>query len=165
MITLQNMKVCLLGRPGVGKTSLVRRFVSNTFSDEYLSTLGVRIERKRVTTADTDVNLLVWDIHGEGDSLVVTPKFLDGASAYILVVDQTLPETADAVLEFERRLTTISPAPTIVAVNKTDLGAETDKRLSNFAPFVSDIVLTSAKDGSGVEDAFSAVANLALSAR
>ncbi len=159
-----NKKICLLGRSSVGKTSLVQRFISNTFSEEYLSTIGVRIERKRVAVNDTDVNLLVWDIHGEGDSLVVTPQFLQGAAAYLLVVDCTRPETADAVHDFEERLTQVSPAPTIVAINKTDLqeGTELDDRLTNFPSFVSGVVSTSAKDGSGVEEAFSRVAELVL---
>lgn len=156
-------KVCLLGWPAVGKSSLVRRFVSDTYSDKYLSTIGVRIERKQVRSNGRDVNLLIWDIHGEGDSLVVSPEFLRGTAAYLFVVDGTRPDTVEALAEFEERVTEIAPAPAVVAINKTDLGPDTtaiQDYLLNVPSLFNDMVHTSAKDGSGVQEAFSNVAEL-----
>lgn len=58
-------KICLIGDFGVGKTSLIRRFVENQFSDEYLSTVGVKISRKPVDIpGGSVVQLLIWDLEG-----------------------------------------------------------------------------------------------------
>ena len=59
------LKVCLVGAPAVGKTSLVRRYVEGAFSEEYLTTIGVRISRKRVEVNGEPVGLVVWDINGD----------------------------------------------------------------------------------------------------
>ena len=58
-------KICMLGAFAVGKTSLVQRFVNSIFSEKYQTTIGVKIDQKLVQTGDTEVNLMLWDIHGE----------------------------------------------------------------------------------------------------
>ena len=55
-------KICLLGAFGVGKTSLTRRFVSSIFSDAYLTTVGVKIDKKTLDVGTTPVSLVIWDI-------------------------------------------------------------------------------------------------------
>ena len=61
-------KICLIGDYGVGKTSLIRRFVDRQFSDKYLSTVGVKISRKSVEATDSQqqkklkLQLLIWDL-------------------------------------------------------------------------------------------------------
>ncbi len=57
----------MLGAFGVGKTSLVRRYVQSLFSDAYLTTVGVKIDKKTVTVGNEPVTLLLWDIAGEDD--------------------------------------------------------------------------------------------------
>ena len=47
-MTVLEKKICMMGAPGVGKTSLVRRFVDSVFSEKYLSTIGVKIDKKSV---------------------------------------------------------------------------------------------------------------------
>jgi len=60
-------KICMLGSFSVGKTSLVSRFVSTVFSDKYLTTVGVKIDKKALTVGGEDVTLMLWDIYGEDD--------------------------------------------------------------------------------------------------
>jgi len=60
-------KVCMLGAFAVGKTSLVQRFVNSIFSVKYQTTIGVKIDQKMISLGETEVNLLLWDIHGEDD--------------------------------------------------------------------------------------------------
>ena len=57
-------KICLLGPFAVGKTSLIRRFVDSIFSDKYLTTIGVKIDKKALTIENKDINLMIWDIVG-----------------------------------------------------------------------------------------------------
>ena len=160
-------KICLLGAPGVGKTSLVRRFVSATFSDDYLTTIGVKIERKSIEVDGTELKLMIWDIHGEEGSLTVAPSFLKGASGYLLVIDGSRPETTDTIIELRERLATGGfDAPIVVVGNKADLvseWSEVDSRLSA-AENAGDLarVTASAKTGDGVEDAFLALGRAML---
>jgi small GTP-binding protein len=55
-------KVVLVGHFGVGKSSLVRRFVQNTFSDNYIVTIGVHILKKEIKINDLDLTLIIWDL-------------------------------------------------------------------------------------------------------
>ncbi|MHA1115798.1 MAG: ADP-ribosylation factor-like protein, partial [Candidatus Heimdallarchaeaceae archaeon] len=58
-------KIVLIGDAGVGKTSIVRRFVTGLFNPAYIITLGTTIMKKEVEYIDTIVNLAIWDIGGQ----------------------------------------------------------------------------------------------------
>ena len=66
MAALQK-KICMLGAFSVGKTSLVKRFVQSIFSEAYLTTVGVKIDKKTVELDDRSVTLILWDLAGEDD--------------------------------------------------------------------------------------------------
>ncbi len=160
-------KVCMLGATGVGKTSLVRRFVESIFSEDYLSTVGVKVDRKVVTLDGRDVTLLLWDIHGEHGSLEVLPAYLSGSSAHLVVIDAArAAETAEVALTvLERSEASLGPTPYVVALNKADLvedWAATEAAVSVLAAGASAILRTSAKTGERVEAAFSDVATAAV---
>ena len=80
-------KVCMLGGTGVGKTSLVSQFVTSLFSDSYMTTIGVKVDKKVVAVEDREVTLVLWDIYGEDEFQTVRPSYLRGASGYLLVAD------------------------------------------------------------------------------
>ena len=61
-------KVCVLGAFGVGKTTLIRRFVESIFSDAYLTTVGVKVDKKTLTVGTEPLTLILWDIAGRGRS-------------------------------------------------------------------------------------------------
>ena len=87
-------KICLIGSFAVGKTSLTRRFVSNEFSDDYLTTLGVKIERRDVEYGRTKtVNLMIWDLAGRDEFAQVQKSYLVGAAGLLFVADGTRRET------------------------------------------------------------------------
>src|ERR1700690_1631558 len=98
-------KVCLLGGFGVGKTSLVRRYVQSIFSDAYLTTVGVKIEKKMVNVGAADVALILWDIAGEDDIKSIRTSYLRGTAGYLLVVDVTRSETLDVAKSIQARVT------------------------------------------------------------
>lgn len=165
-MSLYRFKVVMLGAPSVGKTSLVRQFVHSVFEDSYISTLGAKVERKNVEIDGKKVNLLLWDIHGETDGLIVTPSYLQGAHAAILVFDSMRPETIEMSLELGRRVREQSPDAKLYAVaNKSDLAVELDIALDVDAWAARaelPITLTSAKTGEGVEDLFVSIAANAI---
>jgi small GTP-binding protein len=92
-------KICLLGDFNVGKTSLVRRFIEDKFSDRYLSTVGVKVSRKSLNvTTDRQrhqLNLLIWDLEGNTKFKSITPNYLKGASGSIIVADLSRSDTLD----------------------------------------------------------------------
>ncbi len=156
-------KVCLLGAAGVGKTSLVRRWVESMFSDDYLSTVGVKIDRKRVMVGDTEVTLLIWDIHGENDTLEIRPAYTRAAAAHLVVVDASRPETATVAAGLVDRFA--RDVPFVLALNKADLvdsWEQPARAVAHLEALAAASLRTSAKEGVEVDQAFTALATAAL---
>jgi small GTP-binding protein len=151
-------KVCMLGSFSVGKTSLVSRFVSSVFSDKYLTTVGVKIDKKALSMEGTDVALMVWDIYGEDDFQKLRMSYLRGASGYLLVVDGTRRATLDVALGIQRTVTEqVGPIPFLLCLNKADLRDQWEIDLELVAERARTgwlVLETSAKLGIGVEEAF-----------
>lgn len=151
-------KICLLGAFGVGKTSLVRRYVASLFSDAYLTTVGVKVDKKLMTIGDQEIALILWDIAGEDDVSAVRLSYLRGAAAFLLVVDGTRPETLETAESIQARvIAEVGPIPFIVLLNKADLEPEWTlpaARMDALASAGWTFRRTSAKTGDGVEAAF-----------
>jgi small GTP-binding protein len=154
-------KICLLGAFGVGKTSLTRRFVDSIFSDTYLTTVGVKIDKKAVAVGTNTVNLLIWDIAGEDEVSAVRTSYLRGAAGYLLVVDVTRAQTLEVARSIRDRVAAeIGDTPFLCLLNKTDV-AEWDvgaTRIEELERAGWTMLRTSAKTGEGVEAAFDELA-------
>src|SRR5580765_6356878 len=110
----------MLGGFGVGKTSLVSRFVHSIFSDTYLTTIGVKIDKKTVDVDAERVDMVVWDIHGEDEFQKVRMSYLRGASGYLLVVDGTRRASLDVALGLHANAREmLGQVPAILAINKS----------------------------------------------
>lgn len=115
----------MLGGFAVGKTSLVRRFVSNVFSDHYQTTIGVTVEKKHVMVDDQEVLLMLWDLYGEDEFQHVRDSYVLGSSGYILVLDGTRKSTLDTALALQQLIVkTVGPVPFVSIINKSDLRSE-----------------------------------------
>lgn len=115
-------KICMLGTFSVDKTSLVRQFVSSIFDDKYLTTVGVKIDKKIVTAADKDISLMLWDLAGEDTYNSIKASYLRGASGCIIVIDGTGPKTLDVARDIIQLVTdNIGDVPIVIALNKADL--------------------------------------------
>jgi small GTP-binding protein len=151
-------KVCMVGVFATGKTSLVRQFVYSKFSQRYHSTVGVKIDRKRVTMGDRDINMLLWDLEGRDGVQELQTSYLRGASGVIYVCDGTRPETFEQVFELRTLVDqTLGDVPSVLALNKTDLTSEWgigDAQLARIEQGKWHALQTSAKTGQGVEEAF-----------
>jgi len=151
-------KICMLGSFGVGKTSLVARFVQGIFSGKYLSTVGVKIDKKQVKVGDQDVLLLLWDLAGEDSRSQVQTSYLKGAAGYFLVCDGTFAEslvTAKSI--HQRAIEAVGKIPFMLIVNKSDLWNRWEITVPELEKLESEgwkIQITSAKSGEGVDKMF-----------
>ena len=155
-------KVCILGPTGVGKTSLIKQFVEGIFSEKYKTTIGVKIDKKQVNKEGRGVQLLLWDLEGIDRYCGFNPRYLRGASAYIVVVDQTRSQSLLEGMEILELAKEHYPdIPAFFVVNKTDLPTSwhwSEEELTTYAQRFTSLTKTSAKTGENVENLFSTIA-------
>jgi small GTP-binding protein len=160
-------KICMIGDFSVGKTSLVARFVRQTFSEKYLTTVGVKIDTKLVKLADErDVKLVLWDIAGNDALTTATSSYLRGSAGFLLVLDGTRRPTWNSALTLrEAVIKQLGEKPFIMLLNKADLEEqwEIDQQLiDEKAQQGWTLFKTSAKTGMNVEEAFAELATQML---
>jgi hypothetical protein len=155
-------KICLLGAYAVGKSSLVRRYVHSEYDDRYLTTVGVKVEKKECVVGDHRVSLVIWDLHGEDRWQAVRASYLRGTAGALLVADGTRLESLQVMGQLRERLLEQNPEAVVVTlVNKVDreedfvLSRDEWRSRVDWGP----IVFTSALTGDGVEEAFQTLAN------
>ena len=158
-------KICLLGDPAVGKTSLIRRFVDDTFEENYVSTIGTNVLSKIVnlyfpeTGETTVIKLLIWDIAGQKAISDIHASYYHGAEGALIVCDITRKETLahlpDWIYHY-RKITNNSAC--VILANKSDLNykksfefSETERMAKSYD---THYFSTSAKTGDGVENSF-----------
>ena len=165
-------KICLIGDYGVGKTSLIRRFVDRQFSDKYLSTVGVKISRKSIELSDSEqqknitLQLLIWDIEGSTKFKGVSESYFQGAKGAIIVGDVTRPESLENISEHIKAFSKVNPqGKTVVALNKSDLiDAEYLAKYCQLYSFTDNnsfvsTYASSAKSGTNVDEIFTTLAH------
>lgn len=164
------VKVALVGDKAVGKTSLIRRFVTDQFDDRYLLTLGTKVTKKVVTVPfpkedlTVTVDMAIWDIMGQIAFRDLTKEaYFFGASGVLAVVDLTRHETLDGLSDWTSAVESVAGrVPIVLAVNKKDLEAQAayDRRyIGSVASRIGcSFLLTSAKTGENVEVVFRALA-------
>ena len=142
-------KILLLGDFHVGKTSLIRRYVDNTFDDSYLTTIGVKISKKQIRLEDEIYELLIWDIEGATPQKKIPQSYFRGASGAIFVADVSREESIRNLKEHIRDFQEINQHESyVIAYNKADLLSENQQK--NF-PLNKNAFLTSAKEGMNVQ--------------
>jgi small GTP-binding protein len=155
-------KICMLGGFSVGKTSLVKRFVSSAFSESYLTTVGVKIDKKTVDLGDRTVNLILWDVAGEDDVSTVRMSYLRGSAGYVLVADGTRLSTLEVALSLRARVEAeLGALPFVLLLNKSDLQdqwAIDSAKMDELRQTGWSVRPSSARTGEGVEDAFTELA-------
>ncbi|MFK7935782.1 MAG: Rab family GTPase [Saprospiraceae bacterium] len=155
---MYSKKVILTGSFGVGKTSLFNRFIANTFNERYLTTIGVKVDKKEVTVNGQNITLILWDIAGEVTQDKVPTTYFLGTSAIIYVVDLTRPSTHVNIDDDINFLMDLLPNCLIKTVgNKADL--LNYNQLMNLQQQSTFDVITSAKTGENVEGLFMDIAS------
>src|SRR2546426_4386550 len=171
MPTIRRMKakLALMGEGGVGKTSLIRRFVLNEYQDTYLHTVGTKVSKIELAVpygADIEVqmDMSIFDIMGQrGFKDLVRETYYHGSQALMGVCDLTRTDSLYALNEWiPSALEIAGDVPVYLVVNKKDLEdrrAISEDEIRHVAEaFAAPIVYTSARIGTFVEDALNALA-------
>ncbi|TET89854.1 MAG: GTP-binding protein [Methanomassiliicoccales archaeon] len=171
------LKICLVGDGAVGKTSLVRKFVFDEFSEKYLTTIGTKISKREMTMPDpdggvgVDIDMAIWDIIGQhGFRRLLQEAYFFGVDGIIAVCDMTREETLSGLEDWLQRVEEVAgTVPIIAAANKSDLQThrnieEPDLR-EMMKKFNAEFLLTSAKTGENVEKLFDYLANVIVEQR
>lgn len=156
-------KIALVGASGVGKTSLVRRFIDSLFDDHYLTTIGVKVDKKVVAVGGQDVTLMLWDVAGAEERFSVPSSYVRGAAGFLLVADGTRPDTLTTAADIAAQVgRDVGPLPYVLVLNKSDLTDQWQLTEPDGAGPLGAAALhvlrTSAKTGDGVDDAFQRLA-------
>lgn len=172
MNELFKSKVCLVGGSAVGKTSLIRRFVLETFDDRYLATLGTKVTKKTLEiipasrNSPVKMDMIIWDIMGQkGFRSLLQEAYFYGAHAIIAVCDISRKSTFKELDDWiNSTFKVVGEVPVVVIGNKADLapGEVSKDELDEYArKRNSKAFLTSAKTGDTVEGAFAYLATQA----
>jgi small GTP-binding protein len=168
------LKICLVGDGGVGKTSLIRKYVFDQFSDEYIVTLGTKVTKKDLTISHTtngpvNVRLLIWDIIGQqGFHQLLKDAYFSGTQGIIGTCDITRSNTFTGLetwVDTSQGVT--GEVPMIFLGNKCDLDDDSEVEIEKIKDFASqfencEAYLSSAKVGVNVEKAFQHISEMIL---
>lgn len=171
------LKLCLAGDYRVGKTSLVRRFVTDAFDEGYVSTLGAKVASRKFAIEDPDahgapirVGASIWDIMGNvGFREMLKDAYFFNARGVLLVADATRPSTLQSLESWYNAVVSIAGnVPAVVLLSKADLAGERkvgDEDVDRVcAPLGWPWLRASARTGENVERAFGLLADLCLRA-
>src|SRR5512136_1471590 len=166
-------KIVLLGDGGVGKTSMVARYVIDKFDDKYIATIGTKVSRKDIQLVYpnliVNLRLMIWDILGQKEYSKIRSASMTGAHGIIVVGDLSRPETISALNDFwlVESGKIVGDMPTVFVGNKLDLVGEdspTVKLLEGAsAKRGSPFFVCSAKTGENVEAVFKTLGDLLIS--
>ncbi len=161
------LKLCLIGEGSVGKTSLIKRFVYETFDNAYISTIGTKITKKDMvlkdpaSDADVSVTILVWDIMGQkGFRELLQEAYFYGAQGLIAVCDISNKFSFDEVGDWVSSAFEVTgEIPIAFIANKFDLKDSSEFSIQDLEEYAkkfkdSFALPSSAKTGMNVEETF-----------
>ncbi|KAJ3425167.1 ras-related protein rabd2a-like [Anaeramoeba flamelloides] len=153
-------KLLLIGDSGVGKSCLLLRFADDTYTESYISTIGVDFKIRTIDLDGKTVKLQIWDTAGQERFRTITSSYYRGAHGIIVVYDTTDLDSFNNVKTWLQEIDRYASENVnkLLVGNKSDLVSkrvveyETAKSLADQLgiPFIE----TSAKNSSNVEEAF-----------
>ena len=163
------VKVCLVGEEGVGKTSLIHRFVSGAFDESYIRTLGAVVSKKSVALGTVEgrpvhVDMMILDIMGKRTFLqLFKDAYFNGAKGILAVFDTTRKASVkDLTAWIDGVRDSVGPIPVYALGNKIDLNGRRETNDDDVRAvlnaYEAPVLYTSAKTGVNVEEAFQGLA-------
>ncbi len=166
-----HIKVIIIGEAGVGKTSLVKKFISGHFPQDYRASIGTNLFVKEIFLKSGDkVSIQIWDIAGQEKWIKMRHMYYRGTHGALIVGDITRINTFDQLKEFwnEDLQKYCGDIPKILVVNKVDMDPiisvnDIEKLAQNIN--VKSHVFTSAKKGQNVEEIFHQIAEAIVTSK
>eukprot|EP01130_Rhizamoeba_saxonica_P000340 TRINITY_DN1030_c0_g3_i1.p1 TRINITY_DN1030_c0_g3~~TRINITY_DN1030_c0_g3_i1.p1 ORF type:complete len:202 (-),score=57.70 TRINITY_DN1030_c0_g3_i1:94-699(-) len=158
------LKLLLIGDSGVGKSSLLLRFSDNTFSDSFISTIGVDFKIKTMDVNDTHCKLQIWDTAGQERFRTITSSYYRGANGIIVVFDVTNGDSFENVKKWLQEIERYAAddVQRVLVGNKCDMENDRQVTESDARDFSDMLAIpyleASAKSCQNVEDVFFTVA-------
>eukprot|EP01120_Amphizonella_sp_Union-15-10_P003540 TRINITY_DN13964_c0_g1_i1.p1 TRINITY_DN13964_c0_g1~~TRINITY_DN13964_c0_g1_i1.p1 ORF type:complete len:203 (-),score=34.32 TRINITY_DN13964_c0_g1_i1:4-612(-) len=158
-------KLLLIGDSGVGKSSLLLRFADNTFTESFISTIGVDFKLRTIDIENSKVKLQLWDTAGQERFRTITSSYYRGAQGVIVVFDVTKKDTFNNVVKWLQELERYAAEDVkkLLVGNKTDLTPRevTNDEARELADKLGiEYIETSAKTSTNVENAFTRLASI-----
>nr|AJC97112.1 Rab1A [Macrobrachium rosenbergii] len=157
-------KLLLIGDSGVGKSCLLLRFADDTYTESYISTIGVDFKIRTIELDGKTIKLQIWDTAGQERFRTITSSYYRGAHGIIVVYDTTDQESFNNVKQWLQEIDRYAceNVNKLLVGNKCDLthkkvvGYQTAKEYADSLgiPFLE----TSAKNATNVEQAFMTMA-------
>ncbi|TFG01399.1 MAG: GTP-binding protein [Promethearchaeota archaeon] len=167
-------KICIFGDTGVGKTSLISRYLNDQFQKDIgkdmEKSMGVDINMKKLVVDDIKISLQIWDLVGEERFKIMLPFYLRGSSGCIFMYDITREKTLNNIgewLNIFKNSTAGEQIPIIMVGGKSDLqemrtiSIEKAMSISKSHDFY-DYIECSSKTGENVEVLFNTLIRLIL---
>ena len=155
-------KIILIGNSGVGKSSILQRYIQKVFDENYSCTIGVDFFMKSLNIGEKSIKLQLWDTAGTEKFRSITTGYYRGANAAFVVFDLTSKKSFNALNEWIQNYYKYSNPDSeknvVLIGNKSDLIEEREITEEEINNFVKDNNIkyfeTSAKDGKNVDECF-----------
>lgn len=153
-------KLLLIGDSGVGKSSLLIRFADDTFTESFISTIGVDFKIRTINVEGKVVKLQIWDTAGQERFRTLTTAYYRSAHGIILVYDVNLKETFKHLSEWleEVKKYASEGVDMLLVGNKCDIIGKRQVNYELAREFAENLsvsfIETSAKDSTNVERVF-----------
>eukprot|EP01017_Pseudomicrothorax_dubius_P031985 TRINITY_DN4139_c0_g1_i4.p1 TRINITY_DN4139_c0_g1~~TRINITY_DN4139_c0_g1_i4.p1 ORF type:complete len:210 (+),score=13.41 TRINITY_DN4139_c0_g1_i4:118-747(+) len=153
-------KIVLLGDSGVGKTSIITRYVRDDFTPDGEQTNGIAFESKVVRHKNDTFKLNIWDTAGQEKYHSLAPMYYKEAHAALLVYDVTSKTSFEVLKEWVKELREYGPPNLVIAIagNKIDLIGQVEVDYMEASIYAKSLnalfALTSAREDKGISDLF-----------
>ena len=169
----ERIKFLVLGDTTIGKSCLIERYISNTFKENYIATIGMDIRSKRLDINNIDVTLTINDTAGQERFRSLTKMVYKNTDGILVGFDLTKPKTLEQVEfwinQIESNKTKDSPLSLVLFGNKCDKTDEIKVKEADIENIKEKYNLryfkTSAKDGTNVQNIFEYLAKIVLKSR
>ena len=169
----ERIKFLVLGDTTIGKSCLIERYISNTFKENYIATIGMDIRSKRLDINKIDVTLTINDTAGQERFRSLTKMVYKNTDGILVGFDLTKPKTLEQVefwiKQIESNKTKDSPLSLVLFGNKCDKTDEIEVKEEDIEKIKEKYNLryfkTSAKDGTNVQNIFEYLAKIVLKSR